>query len=613
MYYAGRILRVDLEKCKVSHQIVNEEIAKKYIGGVGLAARILWKETSSNTDPFSPENRLVFMTGPLTGTIVPKSGRFVVVAISPLTDIWGESHAGGTWAHALRRSGVDGIVIKGVAEHPVYLWISDKEAKIEDAHHLWGKDIYETDELLKKETDKAATTVAIGPAGEKLVRFASVIGDGRAGRAAARTGMGAVMGSKKLKAIAVRGTRKILVYDEEGLERSVRNHYPITRLTPEEIERLERQEVHTLFSYTPHKNFRQDILKGLEEKCADAVVRGRLYYCAGCDSSCTESHMMENARRIMVQGLRAFGAGCLIDNVEAMDKAWELCQRLGMDVTSTGAVIAFAMECFEKGLINRRELEGINLEWGNHDAVVEMVRKIGQREGFGKVLGEGVRRAADYLGGMAHEYAMHVKGFEISPHDPRAHNGLALGMAVANRGASNLEAPHFSFNSAIPDLSITEEQLDNTRSAFVIKGQGVTSAKLQNLMCVVDSLIVCSSLATGLYEEEYRKAQPSHLLEWLNLATGWKMNLDEFMTIGERIYNLKRLINVRRGISRKDDTLPPRLLTAKRGRGAGKDNLPHLGRMLNEFYSFRGWSEEGIPTEDKLTQLGLSREAEGIY
>ncbi len=604
--YMGTIARVDLTTEKISYEPIDEGVARKYIGGVGLAAKILWDETKADTVPLSPENLLIFMAGPLTGTNLPKSSRYILAGISPLTGIWGQAHAGGSFPDELRHAGFDGIVIRGQAERSVYLWVHDQKVEIRDAGHLWGKDTYEAADLLRKETEGRASPACIGQAGERGVKFASVISDGKAGRAAARCGLGALMGAKRLKAIVARGVQPIRFNDEEKFNEGIRkilSLFPVKK--PEEALEAHVALFKNFFKLgrVPVKNFSEGTFEaGI--KYVEDMRKAKQYHCRHCPYDCTESYMTSNGERHMVwEAWGPLGTNCLIDDPKALQKAYALCNRYGMDAISIGAVMSFAMECFEKGLITKKDTDGIELCWGNGQAMVEMVRKIGEREGLGELMGEGVKRAAERIGGRAFEYAMHVKGMELPAHDPRAANGTALGYATGSIGAAHMEASGSQNleNWLEVDQPKTFEELGFpvALTRFDVKGKGAIVAKTQDFGCLLDSITVC------LFLSLHQWVQPSDYVELLNHAVGWDMDKEEFLLAGERIFNLKRMFSVRRGISRKDDTLPPRILTHKLMEGGTKGNLPFLGFMLNEYYSTRGWSEEGIPTREKLIQLGL--------
>jgi len=610
--YNAQILWVDLTEGRTEVREPGEEVMRKYIGGAGLAAKILWEETSTDTEPFASDNPLIFMTGPLTG-VAQQSSRHIVAGISPLTNIWGRAHSGGNWADKLRRSGFMGIVIKGKARKPVYLRLYNGEAEICDASSLWGMDTYEVEELLRRETDGKVSVAAIGRAGEKLVRFAAIMNDGKKGRAAARCGLGALMGSKKLKAIVVGGNQEIPVFDRARLKECTKKIYhscPRKKLTDVIEDYVEEIKLAFRTGGVPVKNWRGGAFDPAE-KFADSLRGARMGFCSRCPYSDTESMYNSNGERhIIWEHWGPVGTNCLIDNVEALQESFSLCQRYGLDCISTGGVLAFAMECYEKGLLSEKETGGIDLTWGNHQAMVEMVKRIGEREGLGWLLGEGVRRAAEQIGGTASEYAIHVKGLEFPMHDPRAAAGFAIQYATGSIGATHSEAQLSSY--FIEDyLYVNPEDEQRLRDVleefgysarldrFETQGKGELVAKMQNFGAMLNSLVVCSFMF------EYQRVRPSEFIELLNSVTGWNMDYDEFMKTGERICNLTRMFNVRRGISRKDDTLPARILTRKRMAGTNPEYLPHLGVMLNEYYSYKGWSEEGIPTAEKLEELGL--------
>jgi len=613
--YQLRVLRVDLTHGVVESQELNEQTARKFIGGSGLAAKVVWDETTATTDPFSSENPLIFMTGPLTGTAAPMSSRITVASLSPLTGIWGESHSGGSWPDELKRAGFDGIVIKGKAREPIYLWVNNGEAKLVSAGHLWNKDTWETDDLLKKETDPRAITLAIGQAGERLVRIACLMSGGRSeARGAARCGLGAIMGSKNLKAIVVRGTRRPRVDNPEGLKESVKQHWAskITLYNPRRRSEYYGQRVRYLYATGRDsiKNWREGEFEGFAEKYAAEVQRGEPLFCRGCRTSCIESVKVGEMRRTMLGAIDTFGSGCLIDDMQAIGTAYHLCNRFGIDHKSTAAIIAFAMECFEKGLITEVDTEGVKLTWGNAEAMVAMVRKIGLKEGFGAVLGEGVKKAAEIIGGKASEYAMHVKGLEFPNCDPRSSNFRALAQATANIGADPTSSlASIVENSAVPELGIYERDADYAR--FIAEGKGKAVAKMQNFGALMNSLGICLfSLFIWMPQGQY--VAPSSCLEWLNYVTGWDMDLKEFIQCGERIFNLQRMINVRRGIGRKDDILPARFLSEKLHDGPNAGHVPLLGEMLEEYYSCREWDEKGVPTRTKLVELGLDKIVENL-
>jgi len=606
--YTGKILWVNLSDSKVTARDWDKEWAKKYIGGVGLAAKIIWDETNADTAPFSADNPLVFMTGPVTGTRVPTSGRWIVASLSPLSNIWGQAHAGGTWGYALKLAGWDGVVVTGIANKPVYLWIDADKAELRDASHLWGKDNWATDESLKSELGKGVCVASIGQAGEKLVRFAMIMDDGKMGRAAARCGLGAVMGGKKLKAIAVRGNKRPIVHDEEGLKNSIAKLYLRKHLDWEtELKPRWTAANRKMWSEGKHgiKNYQAGEFEGFIEKFVDDIISGDKLYCTGCSVSCIESKSIGDKRRMTGEATSTLGARCMIDDIDGLAEGFDLCNQYGMDSMSVGGVIALAMELRQKGVITKEDTGGIDLTWGNCEALLEMIKQIGEREGFGNLLAEGVKRAAEHIGGIAPECAMHIKGHEFPMYDMRAWNAGALEFATASSGAHHFEATTLSL-SLTGDFLGGEELKELAGNRFAVEGIGRLTALAQDYGQLPDSLVTCKLLIGWTHTGQV--TQPAHLLEWLNYVTGWQMDREEFLSAGERIFNLKRMINVRRGITRKDDTLPARFLTTKRGGGEGgaADNLPPLGVMLDEYYSHRGWSEDGIPTKKKLEGLSLS-------
>ncbi|MFC1991064.1 aldehyde ferredoxin oxidoreductase C-terminal domain-containing protein, partial [Chloroflexota bacterium] len=396
------------------------------------------------------------------------------------------------------------------------------------------------------------------------------------------------------------------------------------RLFPPTERDLERQRHRIMQNYLPLadaragiKNFTMGGWQGFGEKFAPTMVEpAESRPCEGCRTSCTVSQVAPGQRHYHAEAWCPMGANCLIDDVDALLKAYDVCNRYGLDCISAGDIIAFAMELYEKGLISKGDTGGIELEWGNSKAMLEMLVKMGEREGFGEILGQGVKKAAEHIGSGASEYAIHVKGLEIALHDPRCHNAWALQNATGSRGGDHMEGATLWFQGYQTPYLKSEEAKAAVNNRVAIDGMTELTAWSQDFDNLLDSLGVCKFLylpRVWLREvpEGYNGVQPPHFLEWLNCTMGWDMDMEEFMRAGERIFNLKRMFNVRRGISRKDDVLPPRLLTLKRGgEGYSPDNLPPLGALLNSYYQYRGWSEEGIPTKEKLLELDLKELAE---
>jgi aldehyde:ferredoxin oxidoreductase len=605
--YAGRILRVDLSDQTAEVQELDEKLATSYVGGSGIGTRILYDETEGDTAPLSPENLLVFMTGPLTGSGVPTSGRHEVVFRSPLTGIFARSSAGGHWGVELKQAGFDGIVLGGRADKPVYLWIHDGNVEFKDAELLWGTDTYEVTVALKEATHQKAQVACAGPAGERGVRYACIAHAGQHGRMAGRCGGGAVMGSKNLKAIVVYGTGEITTSHPDKLRAYTREMLPDIRRITTGLQKLGTSG--GIMNYEklgnfPHKNWtlsdwEEGAAKISGDVMANTILTGR-YACRHCPIGCGRIVRVAEGPFAPVDGagpeyetLAALGSNCLVDDLEAIARANELCNRYGLDTMSTGAAISFAMEAFEKGLISEADTGGIELKWGDGKAVLEVIEQIGERQHIGELLGEGVKRAASALGGNAVEFALEVKGLEPSLHDPRCFFSQALNYATASRGPCHNASQSHSceMRGSQPDIGIHEPQ-----DRHQVQGKAEFTAKLQNLMCMFDSLVMCKFVhATGAI-----KVAP--MVQFLDYVTGWDWDVEQFMKVGERIFNLQRLYNVRCGISRKDDFLPPRFLTLKRSR----DKLPPLGQLLSDYYVYRGWTEDGLPAAEKLEDLGLS-------
>ncbi len=610
--YWGKLLRIDLSDRSVSVDEFDEDVLRKYIGGAGLGARILYDETTAETDPLGPENRLIVTTGPFTDTTAITSGRHAVVSKSPL-GIYGESDVGGNWGFGLKRTGYDGVVISGQSSAPLYLLITDERVEIRDAAHLWGRDTFEVDAIIKGETSKGMRVQSIGPAGEHRVTISSIMTDGRNARALGRGGLGAVMGAKGLKAIAVVGDKRIPLFKPEGLIDSVKNLAPTIRENMQARNWLGTAGGVLLAEKVgdlPIQNWRRGSWKsGAEkisgERMAETILTGK-YYCKACVVGCGRKVKI-GAGPYAVDGagpeyetLGAFGSMCLIDNLEAIAKANDLCNRLGLDTISTGSAIAFAMEAVERGLITYSDLDGIELRWGDAHSTIKLIEKIGKVEGIGKLLGQGVRDAAAVIGGDARELAIEVKGLELPMHDPRAYNSLAVAYATSNRGACHGAASHLlELRASLPELGYPES-LDR----FATKGKGVMTAKMQDYIGMFNALKLCRFV--------FPQLRFSDILTWIHCVTGWDMDAKELLETGERLHTIKRMYNVRCGIRREDDSLPERILNEKRGQGGAADNLPDLNTMLEEYYRYRIWDNRGIPEEDKLRGLGLKREIEDI-
>lgn len=609
--YHGKLLRVNLTSRKVETQKLSDADFEKYMGGVGIGAKILYEETSFDTDPLGPDNVLIACTGPFSGTIVPSSGRHHIMARSPLTGILGESDVGGSWGFHFKKAGYDGLLIKGKANSPVYLWVHDDGVEIRDADTIWGKDSYASAAWLKQQTTPKATCAVIGQAGERQVKIASVPHIGKIVRTAGRTGMGAVMGSKNLKAMVTYGTGSIPMADAEALKADVRTLMPHIKEATETFGKYGTSggiDNYEKIGNFPVQNWRGNRWGGASKISGVAIhdtILTSKKACLMCPIACGRHIKITEGRYAPLEcegpeyeTLGTMGGECQVDDLAAICKANELANRYGIDTISAGATIAFAMEAYERGILTKADTDGVPLTWGNGDAVVEMVHKIGKREGIGEIMGEGSRLMAEQLGNNAVEFAVHVKGLEPSAHDPRRFFSQALSYGTAARGAChNASWSHsYELSLSMPEIGIPEPQ-----DAYQIEGKAAFTAILQNLMCLQDTLLICRFTQVG------KAVTVSNYVNWYKMITGRDLDAQGMMQIGERVFNLKRLYNVRIGVSRKDDMLPFRFLTHNRKDAELTNQLPPIGQLLSDYYEYRGWDEIGIPTPEKLEELGLNR------
>ncbi len=604
--YLGKLLWVDLSSGKISSTALEEATARSYLAGSGLGAKLIHDRLKSIKGPLDPSNPLCFMPGLLCGTVVPGANRTMVCALSPATNAWGEARAGGAWAPMLKYAGYDGVIFTGKAKKPVYVWIENDQVEIRSAEQLWGKGFFETDERLLQATHKDAIVAGIGPAGEKLSRLACVMFEGQYARAAGRTGMGAVMGSKNLKAVVVRGTGGVPVADPVGLmkrsaayggkekQRFKRNFELGTAGGVMGVEAVGDMPIHNFmggrWTQKAERISGQTMFKkyGRHERS-----------CLSCPSNCTLVVDIPDTRvghAPEYETIGAFGSMCENDSIEVIAKCNELCNDYGLDTISAGNTIAFAMEAFERGLLTEADLGGIRLTWGNGDAMIALLHKMGRREGIGDVLAEGTKVAAKRLGKDFGDMVVEVKGVEIPMHDPRAYWSNAVNYAVANRGACHMEGVTFTVESGLPfpDLGYTTPM-----DPYITDGKAQLAVKMHDLMVLYDGLGICKFYIVVSYG-------PTIMAEWLNYCTGWKVTPDELMRTAERIFTLKRLINVARGLSRKDDYLPRRLLAVPQRDDIGPVDPQGMERMLTEYYRLRGWDEKGAPTKERLKTLQLA-------
>lgn len=603
--YTGRIARVNLSDGRAFIEEVKTEYIDLVLGGVGLASLMLFIEVDPRIDAFSPLNKLVFAVGPLTGTIVPGSSRAVVAARSPLTLGWGESHLGGFWGVELKKAGFDALLIEGKANTPTYIYIDDGKIEFRDASRLWGLKTSESEKTILSELEDPEVKVAcIGPAGEKLVRYASIVSGERV---AGRTGLGAVMGSKKLKAIAVRGRQQVRVRWFDKLRSMIARLYPSIMSFPT-TQLLSSYgtngEMDSFYQYgdVPIRNFTLGEWNGISKIEGQSMVRNHLKRhraCFGCPIGCWKEARINDPRYGLIEGrmpeyesAASLGSLLLNDDPASLIYMEKLCNDYGFDVISAGATIAWAIECFTKGLITIDDTKGLQLRWGDPDLIADLLEMIGERKGFGYMLGEGCRLASKIIGRGSERYAMHVKGLEMPMHDPRAFKGMGLQYATSNRGACHLQGlvMRIEQGERIPDLKIYRRF-----QRFEIEGKGWLVATMQDWHHVLESLGLC----------KFVQIPPGHVAGFYFLVTGVERRLPELQRCGERISNIQRMFNIIAGVTSKDDILPDRFLSEPLGEGGAKGQVVELKPMIEEYYKVRGWDDRGIPTREKLKDLSI--------
>jgi aldehyde:ferredoxin oxidoreductase len=603
----GKLIRAKLSEGKVDIEDLNMDDARAFIGGAGLGTKIMYDEVPPSADPLGPENKILFLSGPVTATKFPTSGRYEVCTKSPLTNIWADASSAGYWAADFKKTGFDGVIVEGSSPKPVYLWISDDKVELRDASKLWGMDSYATQDAIKEELgDKKICVLCIGQAGEKKVLISAVMND--EGRAAGRAGVGAVMGSKNLKAIAVRGKKRVKVAAPDVVGEMAKKFHNELATNPllEPMRTLgtaSSMDTAWITGDIPVQNWRKGLWKeGCVaiggKKMADTILRPHKP-CYNCPIGCSRWVKIEEGPFKMegpgpeYETLGTFGSMLLNDNLESICHLNELCNAYGIDTISAGCAVAFAMEAYENGVITKEDTGGVELTWGNVDAIIELTHQIGQAKGLGALLGQGVKRASEQLGKGTENYAIHVKGLEVPMHDPRAFHSMAVNYATSPRGACHLHGAAFIYDMGIiaPGFGATYKQ-----GRFDKKGKGINTKAAQDQASLINSLVVCQFCGLAL--------APFHVVHLLGATTGMAYQSKDIPLIAERITNLQRVFSVRCGISAKDDTLPERLLTpTTEGSHAGK--VADLENQLVEYYAVRGWNKDGIPTKEKLNELGL--------
>ena len=597
----GTMLRVNLTSGEARRTETPRDLFERFIGARGVGARMLFQELRPRTDPLGADNKLIFLTGPLTGTMAPGSNKITVSFRSPLSETYSFSLCGGHLAPELKFAGFDGIVVEGKSDKPVYLWIDNGKAGLRDAGHLWGKQTHDTEDALRQELgDNEIRVACIGPAGEKLVRFACIQADYH--REFGRGGAGAVMGSKNLKAIAVRGTGSVKVADPEALGRISEEVY--AELAEHPKARLRRQfgspemvESTNGFGYWATRNFStghfEEAGRLTGEQLKENIFIGD-NSCYACPVACGKISAVTSgpfAGKVIegpeFETIGLLGANCGVSDPEAITAATAICDAYGFDTMSAGAAISFAMEAYEQGAIGPEDTGGVDLRFGNAEALIAVTLQIAGRTGLGDVLAEGSRRAAERFG--VPDLAMHVKGQELATYEPRGVVGMGLSYAVSPKGGHHMVAPTMGLEIA-----------GDPAKRLLPDGKAKMVKDTQLIMAVVDSLALCASMRFVL--------APEAMLSLYHAVTGIALEVEEALLIAERVNNLERLFNVREGLTRKNDTLPRRLLKEAMPSGPSKGNTVPLDRMLDEYYELMGWDSSGIPVPKRMRELGLQEE-----
>jgi aldehyde:ferredoxin oxidoreductase len=602
--YMGKLAWIDLSTGFVRAEEIPEDVSRKHIGGTALGAYLMWQSRFHEIEPLGPENILIFASGPLTGASVPTSGRYAVIAKSPATGIWGESDSGGKFGIALKSAGYDAIAITGKAPSPSVLCVIDGNISLVSADAVWGKDTVETHAILMEKYGSKAAVVCIGPAGERMVGLANIMSEGVHARAAGRSGMGAVMGSKRLKAVVADGALRTPIARPKELQQSIRD------FTPYFVEKLKRLRGFgtpggtvgsaviadlSAFNWTDGDCAKR--VEGLSGEIMQQEHAAGKYHCPPCVIGCGKEVRLRTGSQagqiapLEYETIGGFGPQCGVFDWDTIFEANNLCNRLGMDTISVSGAVSFVFEAVSKGLI-KNPSSGPKLEWGRGEAVLSLIREIASGEGVGAMMQGGVRPAAQQLGPEADKFAIHVKGLEAPYHDPRSITSLAVAYATANRGACHRGVTHTLERNGLASLGYPK-QVDRLEQ----EGKGKLAAIAQNYAEMSNSLKFCSLALPAL--------EVPTLVTWVNCVTGWDMDEAEFLQAGERSFNLKRLLNLSCGLTGADDTLPYRFLHEPFQSGASAGFVPDLPKMLEEYYEFRGWEKDGVPSDGKLRELGL--------
>jgi aldehyde:ferredoxin oxidoreductase len=610
--YMGKVLFVDLSKGELRDEALDEKLCREFIGGYGIGARIIYSRQKGGVDPLGPENILGFMSGPLTGSPALSGTRYTVVGKSPLTGTWGDANSGGYFGPHLKFAGYDGVFFTGISERPAYLFINNGRAELRDAAHLWGKDSFETEDILKSELGKDVEVLCIGPSGENLSLISAVMNN--KGRAAGRSGVGAVMGSKKLKAIAVKGNMKIPLADEKRAK-ELRGEYLGKLSQPRAAifrsfgtPAFTAQSAHS--GDSPVKNWGGvgivdfpradliDLIPVMEHQTKKFACLRCPFGCGGLMEAGTEYEYEEGAHKPEYETLSMFGSNCLNTNLESIIKVNDICNRYGLDTISAGATISFAIECYENGIITKADTDGIEMTWGNHQSIVAMTEKLAKREGFGAVLADGAKVAAEKIGKGSEKYAIHIQGQEVPAHDPKFGFPLTTSYrmdatpARHTQGRDDLVPP-----GLLPDF--------DSKS---FSGRGEAQRISSNFHHVMNCAGMCMFMYLSI-------PTAKAVAEFISAVTGWDVTMDELIKTGERIQDLRHAFNLREGLNPLEFKVPDRLL----GRPAQKEG-PLAGvtvdedTMIKEFLAAMNWdAKTAKPSKKKLQELGLEDVAKDLW
>ncbi len=604
--YWYKLLRIDLDNGLVKEENIDEVLAKKYLGGAGIGAWYLKKEVPPEANIFGPENRLIFTTGPFQATKIPGAAKFSIVSRSPLTGIFADSAAGSKWGIYFKKCGYDIIIIQGKSRSPVYLYIENQQATLHDASDLWGKDSYEARSILL-DIYPGASIATIGPAGENCVAMASIHIDNFS--VAGRCGLGAVMGSKKLKSIVVKGNLTVPVYNEDGLvelQNQLQKRVAKTAVGLKTGGTISGIVPGEESGNLPLKNFSMVGWKEGAEKIGlpgyTEILKPKPHGCIYCPIACHRSVNITFSDNFIYKGpgpeyetLAMLGANCLIDDLEILVKINDYCNRAGIDTISAGSCAAFAIEALERGHCGNYKPD-YSFGWGNGSGLIRFLEELVHHTGFGGLFSEGIKKASQIFGDQTMGYACHVKGLDIPAQDPRVYYNLALNYATGNRGACHMRAYSqiATMGALLPEVGISVAPKPNTMegAAHVVK-------IYQDFTAVYNSCVLCQFMIWG-------GIGLGEMVRILNVITGWNMSIEEFMECGERIFNCQRLLNLSYGVSGKDDTLPQRILEPSTS-GPRTYQTPRKGfrEALKEYYKERSWDEKGIPYREKLVSLGV--------